>query len=67
MKKNKRITSTDKRNNWKIKNKYRFAKKQSRDRLHRKGQNNYKMEGIHRRPLQKGPKYFRKKHIHRNH
>ena len=25
--KNKRITSTDKRNNWKTKNKYRFAKK----------------------------------------
>ena len=25
--KNKRITSTDKRNNWKTKNKYRYAKK----------------------------------------
>jgi hypothetical protein len=34
----KRLTSTD--NNRKTKNKYRHNTKQSRDRLHRKGQNN---------------------------
>jgi hypothetical protein len=37
---NKRLASTDKRNNGKTKNKYRHDTKQSRDRLHRKGQNN---------------------------